>query len=139
MPRLANPRHETFARARAAGLARLEAYRSAGYRGNGNVGKIDGHKEVKERIAELELNAQWGGSSDLGPVINALMGLAVKAGELGTAAGMTAARGLLAEAATLKGKLGALARSARPERPREILTDEEWLAKYGPSKTSPRT
>ena len=68
-----------------------------------------------------------GGSGDLAPVINEMRRLAVAAGELGTAAGMMAAKGFLVEAARLKGMLP-VELAPLPRR----LTNEEWLAKHKP-------
>ncbi len=137
MPVLANSRHEVFARARAAGLTRRAAFAETGYHDRGrNIQRIDSRPEVADRIVELERDAAWGGSGNLKPVIDDLMRLAQAAGELGSAAGMTAARGLLCEAARLKGLLEAqscLATVADPPR-RVPLSDDEWLAKFAPPR-----
>lgn len=137
MPPLANGRHEAYARARAAGLVPRAAFLEAGYHDRArNVQRIASRREVVKRIAELQRDAAWGGSGDLKPVIDELMRLALAAGKLRSGAGMTAAKGLLSEAARLKGLL-----EARPDRadpadpPRRVqLSNDEWLAKYAPPR-----
>jgi hypothetical protein len=52
---LANPRHEKFAQAIAAGKPASRAYEEAGYRNNdGNSGRLNRNEQVKQRIAELQ-------------------------------------------------------------------------------------
>ena len=127
-------RREKFAQGLARGLTASRAWAAAGYAPKGPRARLVAEREdVKARVTELIRAREWGGSGDLAPVINECMRLALVAGELPSAAGMVAARGLLAEAARLKGLLGAAAPapdelSARPE-----LTDDEWLAKYAPT------
>jgi|GEM_PF-6652137 len=121
MPLLANPRHDAFAEC---GLD---------IRGR-NIKRVDGRADVIARIAELERDAAWGGSGNLKPVIDELMRLAEVAGELGSAAGMTAAGGLLCEAARLKGLLeGQSPHADAADPPRRVrLSNDEWLAKFAP-------
>ncbi len=134
MPKLDNARHEAFAQARVAGASRRDAFRQAGYDDLGRgIGRVDTRPEVVARLAELEQAARWGGSGDLGPVIDELMGLAQKAGALGTAAGMSAARGLLAEAAKLKMQLDVQPDAYCRPSPVPELTKEEWLKAFAPN------
>jgi hypothetical protein len=86
--------------------------------------------------AEAEIGReQLLAAADLAPVIAQLMDLATQAGDLGTAAGMNAARGLLIEAARLK---GLLAEQFPESRPGPILppqlTKEEWVEIFGPKR-----
>jgi len=137
MPPLVNQGHEAFARARAAGLTPRAAFLEAGYRDPArNVRRIASRPEVEKRIVELERDAAWGGSGNLKPVIDELMRLAQVAGKLRSAAGMTAARGLLGEAARLKGLLDAQSHRADvADPPRRVrLSNDEWLAKYAPPR-----
>jgi len=130
------PRQEAFARGLAMGLSQREAGADAGY--------YRDWKQARERAARPDIVARatalrderhWDGTADVAPVINALMRLARKAGDMPTAAAMAAARGLLAEAAKLKGRLEDKIETpseATPISPRFLpLSDEDWVAKYG--------
>ena len=132
MSTLFNVQHEAFARARAEGLTRRDAYVRAGYTGNSDHAyKIARRPEVKARVKELFETARWGASSDLAPVIDTLMRAAQTAAELGTAAGLNAARGLLSEAAKLKRLLGAQApRDDEYEPIPTRMSEEEWMRTY---------
>jgi hypothetical protein len=128
-----NVRQEAFAQAFAKGLRREDAYHLAGFTGHGDASsKIQKIPKVADRVAELTAMNLWGGSADLAPVINELMRLAKEAGELKTAAGMNAAKGLLSEAAKLKLQLPAQALKQRdwsdviPPR----MSEEEWIRTY---------
>ncbi len=135
MPTLTNPRHEAYARARATGGSKSAAYKEVGYTDSSNTGRVETIKGVPERIEELRDHIQWGETSDVAPVINELMRLAREAGTFKTAAGMVAARGLLAEAARLKGRLGEPVAVERETAPREPpLSNADWLAKHAPSR-----
>jgi hypothetical protein len=135
MPMLTNPQREAFAQACAQGVPGKEAYRRAGYIGHpDNAAKIAKYKEVSGRTAELVSEKLWGGSPDLGPVINELMRLALAAAKGGTVGGFNAAKGLLAEAAKLKLQLGAQRRERQdpyddiPPR----MSEAEWMKTYAP-------
>ncbi len=126
---LRNRKREAFALAMARGAAPLEACVAAGYkRCSTQAGRIKSLPEVIEREKQLREDLAWGGSGDLAPVINEMRRLAKKSGELKSAAGMMAAKGLLVEAARLKGLLPK--RGALDDLPPE-LTDEEWMLRYG--------
>lgn len=98
----------------------------------------DGRGEVvapdRNDAAEIE-REQLLAAADFVPVIARLMDLARQARDLGTPAAMNAARGLLVEAARLKGLLAEQSPEARPE---PILpprtTKEEWVEIYGPKR-----
>ena len=133
MAALEDERREAFARNLADDMPAWRAWAAAGYAAKGGRGRIVAQrKDVKARVAELVRARKWGGSSDLGPVIDECMRLAQVAGGMDSAAAMVAARGFLVEAARLKGLLGAPAPAACAPEPRPELTDEEWLARYAP-------
>ena len=135
MPTLTNPRHEAYARARATSRWKGVAYKEAGYADSSNTGRIETIKGVPERIEELRDHIHWGETADVAPVINELMRLAREAGTFKTAAGMVAAKGLLAEAARLKGRLAEPAAGERETAPREPpLSNADWLAKHAPCR-----
>lgn len=135
MPTLINPLHEAYARARAIGHSKNAAYKEAGFAGSGNSKRVEGIKGMAERIRELCDHIYWGETPDIAPVINELMRLAREAGAFQTAAGMVAAKGLLAEAARLKGRLAEPAAGERDTAPREPpLSNADWLAKHAPSR-----
>ena len=126
MAALEDERRERFARNLADGMPAWRAWAAAGYAPKGGRGRrVAEREDVKARVDELVQARKWGGSSDVGPVIDECMRLAKVAGGMKGAAAMVAARGFLVEAARLKGLLGAA-------EPRPELTDEEWLAKYAP-------
>lgn len=59
MPTLANPRHEAFAKNRAAGLKQYESYINAGFEGNPQgASQIERRVEVAARIQELMTERQ---------------------------------------------------------------------------------
>jgi hypothetical protein len=125
-------RREKFAQALALGSAPSDAWVEAGYthfppRARRRAERPDVASRVAEIQQERALKA-W----DLVPVIEQLMALATAAGNLGTAAGMREARGLLAEA----GKLKSLAPHPEPTvYPRlPDLTTEEWIKAFGPTR-----
>src|SRR5579863_2688144 len=81
MPLLENPRHETFAQARARGALLNDAYESAGFvLHKGHPSRLACRAEVAERIAELR--AAQTPSEDNSPVaLLAALGRIIKAGE----------------------------------------------------------
>lgn len=129
MAALHSPRREAFAQGLALGAAPVTAWQGAGYvRHMGRATAAAAEKDVAARVVEIELERAGGGSTDLAPLIDRCITLADKAGDLGTAAGMVAARGFLVEAARLKGMLPApMASEIIP-----TLSDEAWMAKYAP-------
>ena len=136
MPALSVPRQEALARALAKRLSLTTAAAEAGYARNWKQARERAAApHIVARVTELCDELHQDETSDVGPVINALMRLARKAGDMPTAAAMVAARGLLAEAAKLKGRLED--RVERPDIVQEDITrylplsDEHWLAKYG--------
>ena len=133
MAELEDERREKFAQGLADDMPAWRAWAAAGYAPKGGRGRIVAQREdVKARVDELVQARKWGGSSDLGPVIDECMRLAKVAGEKDSAAAMVAARGFLVEAARLKGLLGAPAPATGAADPRPELTDDEWLARYAP-------
>ena len=128
MAALPSPRREAFAQGLARGAAPVAAWQEAGYaRHMGRALAAAAEKDVAARVVEIGVERAGGGSADLGFLIDQCIALADKAGDLGTAAGMVAARGFLVEAARLKGLL-----PAPVPPPRRRLSTEEWLAKHAP-------
>ena len=126
-------RREKFARGLTDGMPAWRAWEAAGYARNRHRARtVAAREDVKVRITEISEGRAWGGSSDLAPVIDECMRLAIKARTMNTAAAMVAARGLLAEAARLKALLPVAAPSADASRARPALSDDEWLAAYAP-------
>jgi HPt (histidine-containing phosphotransfer) domain-containing protein len=81
-------------------------------------------------VEEIAAERAWGGSRDLVGLIEALKRAFDVAITLKSAAGMAAARAIVAEAARLKQLLPP--DPVLPD-PRIVdLTDEEWTARYGP-------
>lgn len=83
------------------------------------------------RVAEIRRAKALEGA-DLTPMIDALMAAAKDAqdNKEQTPATLTAIRGLLVEAARLKGL--APPPPAQPPQPRRRMTDEEWMATFAP-------
>lgn len=122
-------RGEAFAQALAGGASPGRAWAEAGYVGHGHrARRRAAHPSVTQRVAEIGREKTLA-AKDLTPVIEEMMRLATTAGELNTVAGLTAARGLLAEAARLKGLLPEPPWVPEEQFPRE-LSHEEWMAKY---------
>ena len=138
MPALNNPRWEAFAQGRANGLSLQDSYALAKYKAKPenilrSVKQIAAHADIKARILELQEEMNWGATSDIVVVINELALLARRARTMDTAASLVAARGILAEIAKLKGRLGpsdgGLVDNTPPEPP---MSKAEWLATYAP-------
>jgi hypothetical protein len=128
---LKNPRHETFARALARGASQTSAYEAAGYgRRRDCASRLALQADVQARVEALR--APIDGDGAVGMVIEDLLRLARKAEDLGTCAGLSAARGALLAVA----KLSLIERPWRFEEPSEplppLLSDEEWLKKHSP-------
>jgi hypothetical protein len=132
MPPLPVPHEEALARALAMGHSQCKASAEAGharhwYRGAERAAR----PAVVARAGELGDARQWGETREVSEMIGALMRLAGKAGEMRTAAAMVAARGLLAEAAKLKGQLGDPADTFDSAPPEPPMSKAEWIATYG--------
>ena len=132
VPTTIKDQQEMFAQAMADGCTAVEAAGKAGYRDRWLKRSEDrvGIPVIAARIARLKAERARH-LADVGPVITLLMDQAEAAGLLGSAAGFTAARGLLIEAARLKAAAPPPPTSAGPPLERE-MTEEEWLAEFGP-------
>jgi hypothetical protein len=133
MPALSNGRWESFAQKLAAGLPPVPAARACGYAPEhvGRALRLAAKPIVAARTAEI-VRERALAASDLMPVIDRLMALAEAAAGLNSAAGMTAAMRLLAEAARLKTLL------PRPETFVPIepgLSEAAWLASFAGGQT----
>ena len=130
MPALTKHRYEPFAQALSRDLNPVAAAKEAGFKGNKTQSCERALRaEVAARVEELKRLRDWGGSRDLGPLIDELGAAVQEARTLKTAAAFVAVRGLIVEAARLKKML------PEPEAPRRPpMTPEEWLAKFGPKK-----
>jgi hypothetical protein len=108
------------------GLCFKHAGVAAGYSRHSTscIYKVAREPAFRARVETLIRQRQWGGSSDLAPVIEMMVDCAQSARGLGNGVGMTAAHRLLAEAARLKQLL------PRPLAPGE-LSEDEWLRTYG--------
>lgn len=130
MAAMGKARAEAFAQALAGGASPGRAWTEAGYVGHEHRARgRAAHPTVTRRVAEIG-REQTLAAKDLTPVIEEMMRLAKEAGKLNTVAGLTAARGLLAEAARLKGLLPEP--PWVPEAPLiRTLSNDEWMAEYG--------
>jgi hypothetical protein len=118
---------EAFARGVASGISKRAAASAVGYGPKSTACYKMAKKEAfQDEVRRLELEIRHGGSSDLAPIIGALMDGAYQALAKGEAAHMSAAARMLAEAGRLKQKLRPAPRASGG------LTDDEWAAKYGP-------
>lgn len=131
MAALKNPKHEAFAQELAKDLAPRAAYAAVGYASGWRAGPLAESEEVKERVAEILDHKAWGGSRDLGGLIDELRDAFRAAVSLGSAAGMVAARGLATEAARLKQMLPREEETNFARRP--TLSEAEWILLYGPN------
>jgi hypothetical protein len=133
MARKLNARQDAFARAQAEGRGALDAYLQAGYEGKSRqkrnyANELARNPEIRARVEALRDEMTWGGTADIAPVIQELIGLARRVGDKPTAAQMVAARGILVEIARLKGQL-ARSDAPAPDLPPQ-MSHEEWLATY---------
>ena len=131
MPALKTARYEDLAKGIARGMSLRGA---ASHYGHGKPGGSDypyaRTDEFKARVEEFRKTLGGGDSPDLAPVINELMGAALEAKALGSAAGMKAACDLWAKAAELKRLLPP---QPQPEEPIEPpMTGEEWVRRFTP-------
>jgi hypothetical protein len=95
-------RFEKLARGVAQGQTVRAAAIAAGWGETNRCYQVARRKEFKARVGELRELLEWGGAQKLGPVIDELKVCAQEARDLKSAAGMNAARGLLAAVAELK-------------------------------------
>ena len=132
MAALTKHRYEPFAQALSRDLDPVAAAREAGFKGNKTQSCERALRPaVVARVEELRRRRDWGGSRDVGPLIDELMAAAQQARTLKTAAAFVAVRGLIVEAARLKKMLPA------PEEPRRApMTQAEWLEKFAPKKSA---
>ena len=135
---MAKEKLEALAQGLAAGMDPVSASTAAGYVGGANKRLTKRLKTpgVVGRVAELRWDAS-ALSLDLGPVIDALMTGAKGAGDLGSAAGFVAMRGMLVEAARLKSLVVLPPAPIRIDPPRS-LSEAEWLDRYGPKAAANR-
>ncbi len=132
MAALVHRRLELFAQGLARRLAHTQAARDAGYGHSPRASKLRARRpDVVARVAVLTEQAAGGGGRDLGSLIDELIAMAKEARKLNTAAGFTAARGLIGEAARLKGLLPHEDPAPAPYKPR--MTTEEWIRKFRPA------
>jgi hypothetical protein len=130
MAALTIARRELFAQGLAQGLSPDEAAVKAGYEGEKKQARKRAlHPKVVERVEELRRLRAWGGSSDVGPLIDELMKTVQEARKLDTAAAFVAIRGLIVEAARLKQMLP---ETESDDPPCRELTREEWVEKFSP-------
>jgi hypothetical protein len=128
MAALTKHRYEPFAQALSRDLNPVAAAKEAGFKGNKTQSCERALRlEVVERVEELRRRRDWGGSRDVGPLIDELMAAVRQARTLKTAAAFVAVRGLIVEAARLKKML-----PEPQEPPRRPMTAEEWEAKFAP-------
>lgn len=132
MPALKKDRYEPFAEALSRGLSPMAAAVDAGFaKSQTQACKRAGRPEVVARVEELRRLRDWGGSRDLGPLIDELGAAVQEARKLNSAAAFVAVRGLIVEAARLKQML------PQPQRPiPRQMTTAEWLEEFGPKKNA---
>jgi hypothetical protein len=126
MPALKNSRYEAFAHQLALDLNPQDAALAAGFaKSQTQACNRALRPEIVARVEELQRLRDWGGSRDLGPLINELGAAVQVARKLDTAAAFVAIRGLIVEAARLKQMLP----EPEPEEPdeRPPRTPAEWL------------
>ena len=106
MPILQNPRHETFAQARAKGALLDDAYEDAGFSpGNGHASRLALRPEIAERIGELRAERSELTESNTQAVIGALLRIAKASETLASPAGIKEARETLLQACRLNDNL----------------------------------
>jgi hypothetical protein len=131
---LDNRRWETLAQRLAGDVPFRQASKQAGYghRWKERALKRTKRADVVARVAEIR-RAKALEAADLTPMIDALMAAAKDAQDMTekTPATLTAIRGLLVEAARLKG-LAPPPLPAQPAQPRRRMTDEEWMETFAP-------
>ncbi len=139
-PALKEPQQEATAQGLARGLSIHKAMKQAGYtRYRKEIDELMQTPPMVERIETIKYDRDRGGSGDLGFLVDTLISLADLAADLGTAAGVREARGLLADAAKLKALLPpeecAPAHDLGEDDEIEIdMEPEAWLAKFAPQR-----
>lgn len=125
-----NVKQEAFAKALARGASPDEAMAKAGYLpDHDSAVKRSRQPVIVARVKALVDAAQWSGSADLAPVIDAMRQLFEESRDLKSAAAIKERREILVQVARLKALL---------PRPMSIqvrapdLTDEEWEEKHVP-------
>jgi hypothetical protein len=120
-------KQEAFAQARARGLTKTAASDQAGYKKLST--RSTNTPAVLKRIDWLSDHLKWGGSRDLGPVIDEMRRVA-KGTNLGPAAAAREIKELLIEIARLKEKLP-IGTGAAIDPLDEDISEAEWLRLYG--------
>ncbi len=147
MPALTKPMQEAFAQAMAAGANHIVAAKAAGYAEPHNYRQFADRPRIAKRIEDIRRERAWGGSRDLGGLIDAAMTVADAVGSDGPK-GATAAKGLYELVHKLKAHLPDPAAPSRPPaapaassfpaldlvaHPTDApVSEAEWLARYGP-------
>jgi len=128
MPALKKTRYEPFALHLSLGSNPLDAAVAAGFaKSQTQACRRAARPEVIARVEELARKREWGGSRDVGPLIDELGAAVQEARKLNFAAAFVAVRGLIIEAARLK-KMLPETQAPRPP----PMTPEEWLRKFNP-------
>ena len=136
MPALTDPRREAFAWGLAEGLAPLHVYRQCGFKAKNEAAAartMAARATTVARVDEIRHTMNWAATADIATVINELAWLVRKARNLGSAAALVAAKGILSEVIKLKSKL----RDADTEPvdttpPEPPMSRAEWIATYAP-------
>ncbi|HEV2365507.1 MAG TPA: hypothetical protein VGS12_15055 [Caulobacteraceae bacterium] len=140
---LENERREAFAQAVARGMSCARAAEKAGFGFHRHGARLARARDVAARIGAIRASLAGGGSRELGPLIDRLLGIFVAGVTLNNAAALVAARSALVEAARLKQLLpfapGEGPPAAAPAPTGEPfhwtdkeMSDEEWNAHFGP-------
>lgn len=127
---------EHFARGVVRGVEPKQASREAGYsKSRCNKGRVEdrlkteAYLKMEQKVREEDARTL----TEVEPIIHKLIEAAAKAGSLDSAAGYSAMRGLLAEAARLQLRVD-ISLLLPPSPPEPEMTREEWLAEYGPKR-----
>jgi hypothetical protein len=138
MPALTDPRREAFAWGLAEGLAPLHVYRQCGFKAKAKneaaaARTMAARPSTVARVDEIRHTMNWAVTADIATVINELAWLVRKARNLGSAAALVAAKGMLSEVVKLKGTLrDAEAEPVDTTPPEPPMSRAEWIATYAP-------